>query len=63
MMIIMPGFSVDCVETLEEINIGIRDTFLENGGETFTSVPCLNDSEDSIQMIYNMVKTELQGWL
>ncbi len=63
MMMIMPGFSVDCVETLEEINIGIRDTFLENGGETFTSVPCLNDSADSIQMIYNMVETELQGWL
>ena len=61
--IICPGFSADCVETLEEINIGIRETFAEVGGENFAYVPCLNDSDDGMKAIVTVVKRELQGWI
>ena len=61
--IISPGFSADCVETLEEIGIGIRESFLEGGGENFTLVPCLNDSEAGLRVIEAVALKELQGWL
>lgn len=63
MLVLTPGFSSDCVETLEEINIGVRNTFKDNGGENFDFVDCLNDSDDSIELIYQMVVNELQGWI
>ena len=50
LLVICPGFASDCVETLEEINIQGRDSFLENGGEKFDLIPCLNDSEDHINL-------------
>jgi len=63
LVMIMPGFSADCVETLEEVAIGLRETFLENGGENFTTIPCLNDSPRSIAMLAALVREELQGWI
>ena len=63
LLIISPGFASDCVETLEELAIGLAETFHEKGGENFKVVPCLNDSAVSISMISEIVKNELQGWL
>ena len=62
LLIITPGFAADCVETLEEIALGIAETFRANGGENFSVVPCLNDSEDSIAMLESIVRRELAGW-
>ena len=61
--LITPGFAADCVETLEEIAIGVGETFAENGGEKFTVVPCLNDGEASIAMLEAIVRRELAGWI
>ena len=49
-MVICPGFASDCVETLEEINIQGRESFIENGGKNFDLIPCLNDNEDHINL-------------
>ncbi|MDD9912659.1 MAG: ferrochelatase [Alphaproteobacteria bacterium] len=49
--IITPGFAADCVETLEEIAIEGRNTFMENGGNTLTVIPCLNDSDEHIKLL------------
>lgn len=61
--IVAPGFSVDCLETLEEIAIGLEETFHEHGGENFTYIPCLNSSDRSNQLIAQLVHNELQGWI
>jgi ferrochelatase len=61
--ILAPAFHVDCIETLEEIALGGRDTFLAAGGEKFAYIPCLNDSPASMDMIEAMVRRELSGWL
>lgn len=61
--IMAPAFSSDCVETLEEINEEIRDSFLEAGGEEFTYIPCLNAKTDHMAMMTSIVKTELGGWV
>jgi protoporphyrin/coproporphyrin ferrochelatase len=63
LLAITPGFSADCVETLEEIDIGTRAVFMENGGENFSLVPCLNDSAPSVAMLNDIVRRELLGWL
>ncbi len=55
-LVICPGFSSDCVETLEEISIQGKDSFLSNGGKNFDVVPCLNDSEDHIKLLEHLVK-------
>jgi len=60
---IMPGFSADCVETLEEVAIGLKKTFMTAGGEAFSAVPCLNDSAESIDLIEELVREELSGWI
>lgn len=62
LVMITPGFSADCVETLEEVAIGLKATFAEKGGERFSLVPCLNDSEPSIAMLETIVRNELAGW-
>jgi len=62
LVMIMPGFSADCVETLEEVAIGLDETFKGAGGENFSAVPCLNDSQPSIEMLETLVRQELQGW-
>jgi len=59
LLVICPGFASDCVETLEEINILGRETFLKNGGEKFDTIPCLNDSSDHIELFEKLVKKYL----
>ena len=61
--IMAPAFSADCVETLEEINEEIRDSFMEAGGESFTYIPCLNADAAHIQMLADVVTRELSGWI
>ncbi len=61
--ILAPAFSADCIETLEEIAIGGRETFMEAGGEKFAYIPCLNDSPAGMDMIEAMVRRELGGWI
>ena len=53
--IISPAFSVDCLETLEELEVGSREVFMAAGGETFHYIPCLNDSDDHIKMMLNLL--------
>ena len=60
---IAPGFSADCLETLEELDVENREIFMHNGGEKFTYVPCLNDSEDGVRVIEHVVRRELMGWI
>lgn len=61
--VVMPGFSADCLETLEEIAGENAEIFKHNGGEEFTAVPCLNDSEPGMEVIRQLVLRELQGWI
>ena len=61
--IISPGFSVDCLETLEEIKIGYSELFEENGGDELVYIPCLNNSEEHIKLIKNILDDNLDGWL
>jgi ferrochelatase len=58
-----PGFSVDCIETLEELGIRGRKTFLDGGGEQFALLDCLNDSTEGIAMLERLISRELAGWL
>ena len=56
LLVICPGFASDCVETLEEINIQGRESFIENGGKNFDMIPCLNDNSDHIKLFEKLVK-------
>ncbi len=55
-LVICPGFSSDCVETLEEISIQGKESFLSSGGKNFDVVPCLNDSDDHIHLLKTLVE-------
>ncbi|MSU89414.1 ferrochelatase [Rhodobacteraceae bacterium 2CG4] len=61
--IMAPAFSSDCVETLEEINEEIRESFEAAGGESFTYIPCLNDDAAHIAMMMAIIGRELSGWV
>ncbi|QUS41724.1 ferrochelatase [Tardiphaga alba] len=61
--VVMPGFSADCLETLEEIAQENCEIFRHNGGEKFSAIPCLNDSDEGMDMIRQLVLRELQGWI
>ena len=61
--IVAPAFSSDCVETLEEINQEIAESFTESGGETFLYIPCLNDRDDHIRAFIAIIENELSGWI
>ena len=61
--VITPGFSADCLETLEEIAQENAEIFKHNGGEEFAFIPCLNDSEPGMDVIRQLVLRELQGWI
>jgi protoporphyrin/coproporphyrin ferrochelatase len=61
--VITPGFSADCIETLEEMGIRGAETFHEYGGEKFAALPCLNASPESIAALSGIIGRELSGWL
>jgi len=61
--VVMPGFSADCLETLEEIAQENAEIFKHNGGEQFAAISCLNDSEAGMDVIRQLVLRELQGWI
>ena len=63
MAIVTPGFSADCVETLEEIAVENGDIFKEHGGKNFAAIPCLNDSAEGMKVIESIVRRELMGWV
>ncbi len=63
MAIVAPGFSADCLETLEELDGENREIFTHNGGERFAYLPCLNDSAEGVDAIEAVVRRELMGWL
>lgn len=61
--LVAPGFSADCLETLEELAIRGRETFLAAGGTHFAYLPCLNDSEAGVKMLRSILARELEGWV
>ena len=61
--VIAPAFSSDCIETLEEINEEIKESFEEAGGEEFTYIPCLNDSTAHIDALSSLIDKNLRGWI
>ena len=58
-MIICPGFASDCVETLEEIAIQGKESFLKSGGKNFDMIPCLNDNDDHIKLLEYLINKNL----
>jgi protoporphyrin/coproporphyrin ferrochelatase len=61
--VIAPAFSADCLETLEEIRGEIREVFLAAGGESFSYIPCLNDDSAHIDLMADIVRRNIGGWL
>jgi ferrochelatase len=61
--IFAPGFAADCLETLEELAIRGRTSFLAAGGSDFAYLPCLNDSEPGMAMLRTLIGRELEGWV
>lgn len=61
--LIAPAFSADCIETLEEINEEIRESFEHAGGKKFSYFPCLNDRDDHIEALTGIIENELSGWV
>ena len=60
--IISPGFSSDCLETLEELEEENKEYFIKSGGENYHYIPCLNDHKDHIDVFVNLIKKHIQGW-
>ena len=60
--VMCPAFSVDCLETLEEIAEQCKETFIDAGGQEFNLIPCLNDSAEHVEMMAKLVKQHSQGW-
>jgi protoporphyrin/coproporphyrin ferrochelatase len=63
LVVITPGFAADCIETLEEIAVENAHVFKRYGGENFVAIPCLNDSEAGMLMIWQLAMRELKGWV
>jgi protoporphyrin/coproporphyrin ferrochelatase len=61
--VITPGFSADCLETLEEIAMENAEVFHQAGGKNFAAIPCLNDSGPGMAVIRDVVMRELKGWI
>ncbi len=61
--VVTPGFAADNLETLEEIAIRGRETFLNAGGTHFAALPCLNDSREGLAMLEKLLARELEGWV
>jgi protoporphyrin/coproporphyrin ferrochelatase len=60
--VVCPGFPVDCLETLEEISMEAKEAFLHAGGESFSYIPCLNDSQPWIDALADVAEQHLSGW-
>jgi ferrochelatase len=60
---VAPGFAADCLETLEELDMENRRAFLDNGGEKFAYIPCLNSTPSGVRVIEAVVRRELAGWI
>ncbi len=60
--VVAPAFSADCIETLEEINEEIKESFEEAGGERFDYIPCLNAGEEHVAFLAELIKENIQGW-
>ena len=56
---ICPGFSSDCVETLEEILIQGKESFIDSGGKNFDMIPCLNDNDDHISLLKSLIQKNI----
>jgi protoporphyrin/coproporphyrin ferrochelatase len=63
LVVITPGFAADCLETLEEIAVENAHVFKRYGGENFAAIPCLNDSEAGMLMVWQLAMRELKGWV
>jgi protoporphyrin/coproporphyrin ferrochelatase len=61
--VMAPAFSADCIETLEEINEEIQESFVHAGGKDFTYLPCLNDDDAHIAVMTEIVEENLKGWI
>ena len=61
--VITPGFTADCLETLEEIAMENAHVFKQAGGENFAHIPCLNDSDPGMAVIRDVTLRELKGWI
>ncbi len=63
LLVMMPGFSADCLETLEEMAVTNAELFHENGGTHYAAVPCLNDSSAGMHALETVIRRELSGWI
>jgi protoporphyrin/coproporphyrin ferrochelatase len=63
LVVITPGFAADCLETLEEIKVENARVFMRHGGGNFATIPCLNDSEAGMLMLWQLAMRELKGWV
>jgi len=61
--IMCPAFAADCLETLEEISIGGKESFIESGGESYRFIPCLNDNEPHIELLAKLVTEQASKWV
>ena len=63
LLVLTPGFLADCIETLDEIGVELRHQFLEAGGESFATVPCLNDSPLMLPLLESLIRDGVAGWV
>jgi protoporphyrin/coproporphyrin ferrochelatase len=63
LVVVMPGFAADCLETLEEIAVDNARMFKRNGGQNFAAIPCLNDSQAGMLLLWQLAMRELKGWV
>ncbi len=61
--VICPAFATDCLETLEEISIGAKETFLHAGGSDYRFIPCLNDDELHIELLRQLIQEQAVSWV
>jgi ferrochelatase len=62
LQVVCPGFSIDCLETLDEIAVEGREEFIEAGGESLEYIPCLNDSPEHVKVLSALCRQHGQGW-